>query len=138
MKNIILTLLLFVSTIAYSQKYETVYQVQSGKYNSYSKLWTWSEPLDRELTITLDGSVVSISNNANTVLKMYEDLGEKHDFDKDGDEYKSHTWRATDEKYRKCLFMMTFYQNLPIIVYSVIYNDYGFRFYIKNNKLSNF
>ena len=34
--------------------------------------------------------------------------------------------------------MMTWYEDIGLIVYSVIYSDTGFRFYIKNNKLSDF
>lgn len=138
MKNIILPLLLFVSSIAHSQKYESVYQVQSGKYNSYSKEWTWSELQESELIITLNGTTVLINNNANTVITTYEDLGEERKTDKDGDKLRTHSWRAVDNKSRKCLFLMTFYDDLPLVVYSVIYNDTGFRFYIKSNKLSNF
>lgn len=138
MKTLILSLLLFISTFSFAQKYETTYQVQSGTYNKYSKQWTWNEALDREIEIKLDKSVVYIYNNANTILNTYEDLGEKYDYDKDGDKYKSHTWRAYDDKNRKCLFMMTWYENIGLIVYSVIYSDTGFRFYIKNNKLSDF
>lgn len=138
MKTLILSLLLFISTFSFAQKYETTYQVQSGTYNKYSKQWTWNEALDREIEIKLDKSVVYIYNNANTILNTYEDLGEKNDYDKDGDKYKSHTWRAYDDKNRKCLFMMTWYQDIGLIVYSVIYSDTGFRFYIKNNKLSEF
>lgn len=138
MKTLILSLLLFISTFSFAQKYETTYQVQSGTYNKYSKQWTWNEALDREIEIKLDKSVVYIYNNANTILNTYEDLGEKNDYDKDGDKYKSHTWRAYDDKNRKCLFMMTWYENIGLIVYSVIYSDTGFRFYIKNNKLSDF
>ena len=138
MKTLILSLLLFISTFSFAQKYETTYQVQSGTYNKYSKQWTWNEALDREIEIKLDKSVVYIYNNANTILNTYEDLGEKNDYDKDGDKYKSHTWRAYDDKNRKCLFMMTWYEDIGLIVYSVIYSDTGFRFYIKNNKLSDF
>lgn len=138
MKTLILSLLLFISTFSFAQKYETTYQVQSGTYNKYSKQWTWNEALDREIEIKLDKSVVYIYNNANTILNTYEDLGEKNDYDKDGDKYKSHTWRAYDDKNRKCLFMMTWYEDIGLIVYSVIYSDTGFRFYIRNNKLSDF
>jgi len=138
MKTLILSLLLFISTFSFAQKYETTYQVQAGTYNKYSKQWTWNEALDREIEIKLDKSVVYIYNNANTILNTYEDLGEKNDYDKDGDKYKSHTWRAYDDKNRKCLFMMTWYEDIGLIVYSVIYSDTGFRFYIKNNKLSDF
>lgn len=138
MKNTILALLLFVSTSVFGQKIETTYQVQYGTYNKYSKQWSWNDALDREIEIKLDKSIVYIYNNANTILYTYEDLGEKNDYDKDGDKYKSHTWRAYDDKNRKCLFMMTWYVDIKLIVYSVIYSDTGFRFYIRNNELSNF
>jgi hypothetical protein len=138
MKALILSLLLCVSTFSFGQKIETTYQVQSGTYNKYSKKWDWNDALDREIEIKLDKSVVYIYNNANTILYTYEDLGEKNDYDKDGDKYKTHTWRAYDDKNRKCLFMMTWYVDIKLIVYSVIYSDTGFRFYIRNNELSNF
>jgi len=130
MKALILSLLLCVSTFSFGQKIETTYQVQSGTYNKYSKKWDWNDALDREIEIKLDKSVVYIYNNANTILYTYEDLGEKNDYDKDGDKYKTHTWRAYDDKNRKCLFMMTWYVDIN--------SDTGFRFYIRNNELSNF
>jgi hypothetical protein len=65
-------------------------------------------------------------------------LGEKSGYDGDNDAYKTHSWLAVDEKNRKCKFVMTWYTNISLTVYTVIYNDIGFRFYMKTNNLSNF
>lgn len=138
MKRLIVLIFMFVSICSFAQKIEYCYQVQSGKYDKYSQKWTWSESMKRDIMIKLEGSIIYIYNNANTIITTYDDLGEKYDFDKDGDGFKSHTWKAYDDKSRKCIFAMTWYTELPIVVYSIIYGDMGFRFYMNNDKLSNF
>jgi hypothetical protein len=134
----LLFLLLFVSNFAFAQDFEYTYKVQAGTWNKYQEKWDWDPVKDQEIKIKLDGSKVYIYNNANTVITTYEDLGEKSGYDDDNDAYKTHSWLAVDDKRRKCRFVMTWYSDIPLIVYTVIYNDIGFRFYIRNNKLSNF
>jgi hypothetical protein len=134
----ILFLLLFVSNFAFGQKLEYTYQVQAGAWNKYQQKWDWEPVKDEELTIKLDGQKVIIYNNANTVITTYEDLGEKSGYDSDNDAYKTHSWLAVDDKNRKCKFVMTWYTNISLTVYTIIYNDIGFRFYMKTNNLSNF
>ena len=138
MKTKLLALFLLISTFAFSQKYFTSYQVQSGRYNKYTKEWSWSESQDQEIDIKLNGSTIYIYNKTNTVIYTYENFDEKTDYDKDGDRFKMNTWRAYDDKQRKCLFIMIHYTDIPLIIYSVVYGDTGFRFYIKKNQLSNF
>ena len=137
MKKFLLIVALLVSTISFAQpKVDYSYSVQSGRYNNTLKKWDWSVAEEREIAIKLNGAI--IENNANTVLDTYEDLGEDVGIDEDGDKYKFHKWKAYDNKNRKCVFIMVWYDDVPLIVYSVVYNDVAFRFYIKNNKLSNF
>jgi hypothetical protein len=138
MKTIILCFLLFVSSLLFGQKFDYAYQVQAGYKNG--NVWSWdnSKKLDEDITIKLDKSVVTIYNTANTILTTYEDLGEENGYDKDGDKYKTHKWKAIDDKNRTCLFIMTWYNDIKLVVYSVFYNDVAFRFYIRTNSLSNF
>lgn len=139
MKRLLLIVALFVSTISFAQpKTDYSYQVQSGRYNTTYKRWDWSVAEEREIAIKLDGTRVIIENNANTILDTYEDLGEDNGKDDEGDRYKVHRWKAYDNKSRKCIFTMLWYDDVPLVVYSVVYNDVAFRFYIRNNKLSNF
>lgn len=136
MKTILIAIAFLISPILYGQSFDYAYQVQAG-YKVGSK-WEWDEAKSEEIKIKLEGRVVTIYNNANTVLDTYEDLGEENGTDKDGDSYKNHKWKAIDNQNRKCLFAMTWYKNISLTVYSVYYNDVAFRFYIRNNKLSNF
>lgn len=140
MKNLLVAMFLLISSFAFSQRNETTYQVQAGIFNQYSQKWAWNEAANEQIDIKLEGSTIYIYNKNNTVITTYEDLGEKRGYDEDNDAYKTHTWLAYDNKNRKCKFMMTWYESetLPIIIYSVIYNDVAFRFYIRRSKLSNF
>jgi len=140
MKNTLLALLLLISSFAFSQRNETTYQVQAGIFSQYAQKWNWNEALNEQIDIKLEGSSIYIYNKNNTVITTYEDLGEKRGYDDDNDAYKTHTWLAYDNKNRKCKFMMTWYESddLPIMIYSVIYNDVAFRYYIRRTKLSNF
>jgi hypothetical protein len=136
MKTILIAIALLLSPILYGQNYYNAYQVQAA-YKVDNK-WTWEDSKEADIEIKLEGSIVRIYNKSNTVINTYEDLGEENGTDKDGDSYKNHKWRAVDDKERKCLFVMTWYKNIPLTIYSVYYNDVAFRFYVKNNKLSNF
>jgi hypothetical protein len=137
MKKLLL-LLLFASNFAFGQKIEYTYQVQAGLWSKSQQKWDWDDVKDEEIMIKLDDKKVIIYNNSNTVITTYQDLGETRGYDNDNDAYKTHSWLAMDDKNRKCRFVMTWYTDLPIIVYTVMYNDVGFRFYMRNNKLSNF
>jgi hypothetical protein len=134
----LLFLLLFVSNLAFAQKTEYAYKAQSGTYDKSEQKWIWDELQESEMSIKLDGAKVYLENKSNTVLTTYEKITTKSGVDDDGDSYKLHTWYAYDDKNRKCKFSMLYYDNIPLVVYSVFYNDVAFRFYIRNNKLSNF
>jgi hypothetical protein len=138
MKTMFIAIFLFVSNCLFAQSYSEAFRVQLGTYDKLKSKWEWGKAEDRNIEFKLDGVKVYIYNNANTILTTYEDLGEESKYDEDGDPYKIHKWRATDDQLRKCIFYMVYYKELPIIIYTVMYNDIAFRFYIRNNKLSNF
>jgi len=128
MKKLLIIALLFVSATAFSQKSYSIFRMQTGKYNG--KSWTWALPRDINMTATLSGIHVFISDQADTHITTYEDLGEKADTDNDGTPYTSHSWKAYDEKNRKCLFSMQNYKEESYLIYYIMYNDMCFRYYV--------
>lgn len=135
MKKILLGFCLFFTLSSYAQSTYYIYAVQLGKFNEYTQKWKWdaTETLDQQFTITLNKNVVSIDNKNLTTLFTYEDLGEKYGTDEEGDRYRVHAWMAYDQEKRKCKFSMLWYTNLSLEVYTVMYSDYGFRYYIKKD-----
>ncbi len=125
--------LLLLATLAFASswaQFDRAYAMQVGKYNEYSKKWTWDDMKDISLRFTMDGNFLKINDEAGTKLWTYEDQGEKTGVDGDGDRYKRHTWKAFDEKNRKCIFMMTWYEQPRLVYYSIFYSDFAFRYYI--------
>jgi len=137
-KTILLLLLTIGSIIANAQSIHRVTHLQPGVYNETTKSWKWGKTEEVTLKITLNGNNVYVNDEAQTHITTYEDLGEKKGIDDEGDSYTLHTWKAVDEKQRKCLFLMTFYKNISFEVYSVIYSDFGFRYYISKTQLDKF
>jgi len=135
-KLLLITALFFLSLISYAQIYVKATHLQPGIYNEKTKKWDWgvTQPVDN-IDITLKGNNVYIDNKAQTHITSYEDMGSKTSYDEDGDKYTLHTWKAVDEKQRKCLFLMTTYAELKLEIYSIIYSDMGFRYYISTNNL---
>jgi uncharacterized protein YxeA len=134
MKKISILLLALVVTItSFAQTFDRAYKLQVGRFNKYNETWKWDEPMDVDLLFTLEKSYLKIHDEYGTRLWTYEDLGEKIDYDKDGDKFIKHTWRAYDEKNRKCNFVMLFYYNISLQVYTIQYNDMAFRYYIKKD-----
>jgi hypothetical protein len=111
-------------------QYDRAYALQVGKYSEYTKKWNWEQAQDINLRFTMEGNFLKINDEAGTKLWTYEDQGEKSGVDADGDRYKRHTWKAFDEKNRKCMFIMTWYNEPRLVVYSIIYSDFAFRYYI--------
>lgn len=137
MKKLLLFIaLLFISLTPFAQQYVKATHLQPGIYNEKTKQFEWgqTQPVDN-IDITLKGNNIYFDNKAQTHITTYEDMGSKTAYDEDGDKYTRHTWRAVDEKQRKCLFIMTNYPDLKIEAYSIIYSDMGFRFYIATNSL---
>jgi hypothetical protein len=137
MKKLLLIIaVFFISLTPYAQQYVRATHLQPGIYNEKTKKWDWgvTQPVDN-IDITLKGNNVYIDNKAQTHITSYEDMGSKTSYDEDGDKYTLHTWKAVDEKQRKCLFLMTTYIDLKLEIYSIIYSDMGFRYYISTNNL---
>ena len=133
MKKLLIIALLFVSATAFSQTSYSIFKMQKGKYNG--KSWDWSLPRNIKMTATLSGDHLFISDQADTHITTYEDLGENSDIDNDGTPYISHSWKAYDEKNRKCLFSMQNYKEENYIVYYIMYNDICFRYYVSRTEV---
>lgn len=125
-----LLLALFVSLMSFSQPFERVYKLQVGTYNEYTKVWTWKKAQDVDLRFTMEGNLVKVNDEYGTRVWTYEDLGEDSGYDNDGDQFKKRSWRAYDEKNRKCHFVMLWYTSIKLVLYTISYSDFAFRYYI--------
>lgn len=131
MKKIItFALALLIAITSNAQSTIRAYQLQVGKYSEYTKEWTWSKSADVNLIVSLEGNFVKINDDYGTKIWTYEDLGEKSGYDGDGDKYTKHTWKAFDEKNRKCNFVMLWYSTIKLTVYTISYSDFAFRYYV--------
>jgi len=139
MRNtIIAAIAVLAPLISIAQKYDRAIMLQVGKYDESRRKWDWSKPEEVNLEFTLEGNLVKIDDEHGTKLWTYEDQGEESGYDKDGDKYTKRTWKAFDENNRKCMFVMLWYRDLSTVVYTVIYGDVAFRYYIdkpKQNRL---
>lgn len=125
-----LAIALLIAITSFSQQFEKVYQLQVGKYNQYSKTWDWQKAESVDLRFNMEGNFVRINDEYGTRIWTYEDLGETGGYDTDGDRYKKHTWKAYDEKNRRCNFVMLWYTTIRLVVYTISYSDIAFRYYI--------
>jgi 3-dehydroquinate synthetase len=109
--------------------------MQAGFYSNETKKWNWGVTNESELIIKVYDNDIYIDDKAETHIKTYKSLGKKTGYDEDGDEYVLYSWMATDEKNKKCKFSMILYRELGLIIYSVIYSDLGFRYYVRKDNL---
>lgn len=133
MKKIILGLLLLVSSTLFSQTSYRALMFQHAYKNENTDKYVWEKSKNVNLIITLNKSMVIIENEANTKLNCYEVYSEERDVDTDGDAYTLKIWRAKDQDGLKCLFSMMIYDraDLSYNVYSILYSDIAFRYYVK-------
>ena len=133
-KFIILITLVILSSSAFSQSYSNVYMMESGTWNTYSETWMWDDAKNVDLTFTLSKTYVKINDRAHTYLSIVE-----VDKEVDDDDVKSTSWICRDEKNRRCIFTMMGFKEKKMIVYSIMYNDMAFRYYIRNgSKIDSF
>lgn len=135
MKKLIFLILLSILTInVFSQSTSYAYKLEMGTWNIYSEKWNWQDPIDIDLTFTLSKTYVSINDKAKTYLKIIE-----ADKNQNDDDLMSNSWICNDESGRRCVFTMMGFKKKSLIVYSIMYNDTCFRYYIKNgSKIDNF
>lgn len=134
MKKLLFVLLGLIITLSSYAQLDRAYSLQVAKYNQTTGAWVWGDPTDVDLRFTFEGSYIRIHDEYRTRLWTYEDLGETSGYDDDGDSYKKHVWMAYDEKNRKCRFTMLWYTSgVKLVIYTVQYNDYAFRYYISTN-----
>ena len=132
-----LTLILAFIAISFSalcQSKSYAHHIESGRWDSYSKKWILKEPVEINLEFTLNKTNVYINDKAETFLTIIEDEGEKVG----QDSYTTHSWACTDEKYRRCTFMMAHNPTTGKQVYIIMYNDVIFRYYISSSSNDNF
>ena len=137
MKKIILGLLLLVSSTLFSQTSYRALMFQHAYKNEITDKYVWEKSQNVNLIVTINKSVVTIENEANTKLTCYEVYSEERDVDDDGDSYTLKIWRAKDKEGLKCLFSMMIYDspNVTYNVYSILYSDIAFRYYVKRTSI---
>lgn len=128
-KTFILLVAVLFTLVATAQS--KAYMMQVARYSKTIKKWRWDDPSDVNLPITIENNYVKIHDEYGTKLWTYEDLGEKKDYDDDGDAYTKHMWNAYDEKNRKCRFTMLYYTSgVQLVTYTIQYSDIAFRYYV--------
>ena len=134
MRKLILAVLFSaMSIIGLAQTTSYAYKLEFGNWNTYTKKWMWEDLKDVDLTFTLGKTYVKINDQAHTFLSIIE-----QDDNTDDDKLKSVSWICTDEKNRRCTFMITYHKQDNVITYGIMYNDRCFRYYIRNGKVDNF
>lgn len=133
-KIIILITLVVLSSSAFSQTYSNVYMMETGTWNTYSETWRWDDVKNVDLTFTLSKTYVKINDRAHTYLSIVE-----VDKEVDDNDVKSTSWICRDENNRRCIFTIMGFKEKKMIVYSIMYNDMAFRYYIKTgSRIDNF
>jgi len=130
-KTFIFLVAILLSLVSAAQT--KAYMMQVARYSKTTERWKWDDPDQVNLRITIESNFVKIHDEYGTKLWTYEDLGEKRDYDDDGDAYTKHIWNAYDEKNRKCRFTMLYYTSgVSLVTYTIQYNDIAFRYYISS------
>lgn len=129
-KLLVITLIAWGLCLTQAQQLERAYSIQTGKYDKTLQKWNWTKAEDVNLRFTFDNNYIRINDEYGTKVYTYEDEGETTGYDSDGDKYSRRVWKAFDEKNRRCRFIMLWYTGIKLVTYTILYNDYAFRYFI--------
>ena len=96
--------------------YHTVYS-QRATWNTYTQKWDYEPANYGDLTFTMQGHVILVNDQANSTYTTGTMTIKIEDKDP-----KQYGWEAIDEKYRKCLFKIEYYES-GIEYFVVMYDD---------------
>lgn len=122
MKKTLFILLIFISSIAYSQEFRKVYKANYIEYSD-GKWTTEKSTYPDGLIITFNGKEVTINNEAGFKFYTYGNPEKKYYTD-------NYTlgWDAVDKNGRNCFFMMRMYDDSRKMIVTIAYLSAGYGF----------
>ena len=127
MKLILLLSTLFCFTAKAQTSTCHASRVTQSKWNSEKNKWEYDEPIDIDLTFTMQGRVILVNDKANSTYTTI-----RQTINDSTSEPKQSAWKAIDEKNRNCLFKMYWYKNSDWYIV-VMYDDYAWSYYMGPN-----
>ena len=98
MKYVLLFSLLICSNLlVFGQTVHQVNKIQTAKWDKINEKWLWDDEQEANLTITRNGTTVTVSNNERTTITTTSFISEQNN----GRETKS-IYNAVDQAERKC------------------------------------
>ena len=94
---LIFTLLICSASIGFGQTVHHVNKLQTATWDKLYEKWRWDEEQDTDMTVTIDGTTVNISNNAKTTITTTSFISEQNS----GREIKT-IYNAVDQSGKKC------------------------------------
>lgn len=134
MKKLIFALALTLCTLALNAQWVS-YRNQVGIWNTYTKKWDYQSIYEAKIPVSFEKTRIVFENEANSVLRIVEDLGKDNRYNDDGVKVESYSWMAIDNKGKRCRVSMNFIDNPeydPLIVH-VMYDDVIIRYYCKRS-----
>lgn len=119
-KAIILSAIILFSITMYAQSTYRITSVTGGTLNSYTNSFEWGKYSEVDMTLTLKGNVIFISDKAKSIYIL---KGQRPDRLVDG--VKMLIWDAIDENEIRCTLKICTYPDATKMVY-VIYRNAGF------------
>lgn len=129
-KTIITTILFLLFLNGFAQK---IYKITSSTYATYTNAGGWQDEKTNQNTdglfLIVENDKIKVTNNANSIFYVYGQPEKKT--------FKTHnsiTWDAYDNKGVSCRVMFkTFVEDISIGFFSVLYSDYSFDYFFKND-----
>ena len=119
-KLIILLAICFCAINTFAQDTYRISSTTMGNWNSYSNSYDWGEYNDVDMTLTLKGMVMFISDKAKSVYIL-----KSVSIDKTIKGVKHFGWYAVDEQNIRCTVKICTYPSGTKMIY-VMYSDMGF------------
>mgnify|MGYP006272123663 CR=1 FL=1 len=137
MKTTIAILFTMLSIVCNAQTKYHVYMIQIGRWSEYSKDWNYDKGQSVSMDIITSGSNIYVTDAVRSVYEIISDKGDYNSKTQDGVSFRSHSWSCLDEKNRKVIFKIAKYENDSDTIFTVMYDDILFRYYVapKNNEL---
>lgn len=132
MKKAIIALALTLSSLAIYAQW-TSYRNEVGTWNRYTQKWVFGSMNKANIPIRFYKDRVEFENEANSVFRIIEDLGEDNGYNEEGVKRELHRWLAYDNNGKRCNITMILIDNKdydPLLV-NVMYDDVLLRFYCK-------
>jgi hypothetical protein len=127
-----LLLIIFLAGPGLAQTIKHAYKFETGKYDSISEDFIWSNPQYSTIEIKMNKNEVEFFGGKYRRIVTNKTVQEINDTTETGDYYTGNMWEATDQNNKQCRFMMLFFEKIQMSLYVVIYEDVAYKYYIKD------